>query len=111
MKKTTGISISKTSLTMNIFETRILTACAKPSDTGDRTVIWSSDNEDVASVSAGGAVYAKSSGFAEITARTKDGEFYQTCTIKVVNSYNPQICPQPPSHTRASKGIYPEIEE
>lgn len=54
-----------------------------PADATDKSVEWSSDNEDVATVDQSGTVTAKSDGTATITVTTKDQGKTASCTITV----------------------------
>ena len=63
----TGITVSPASLNMRTGDTQTLTATVSPSDSTE-TVVWSSDNESVATVDQSGNVTAVSSGSATITA-------------------------------------------
>ena len=78
-----GITLDRTTLTLQEGSSYTLTATITPSDATNKLVIWSSDNEDVATVS-NGRVMAKSSGTARITATTSDGEYTDTCQVTVV---------------------------
>ena len=78
-----GITLDRTTLTLQEGSSYTLTATITPSDATNKLVIWSSDNEDVATVS-NGRVMAKSSGTARITATTSDGEYTATCQVTVV---------------------------
>jgi len=68
----------------------------RPYTANDLTVIWTSSNTDVATVSAvpknpvKGEVLGKSAGTATITATTKDGGYMATCTIRVIDP-NPEM--------------------
>jgi len=78
-------------LDLAIGVTTILSADVRPYTANDLTVTWTSDNTDVATVSAvpkspvKGEVLGKSAGTAIITATTKDGGYMATCTITVIN--------------------------
>ena len=65
------VTISKTSANMFTHGTLKLTAQAKPWTLPDQSVVWTSSNEDVATVSANGTVTAHKPGFAVITAASK----------------------------------------
>ncbi len=83
----TGISLDMPSKTLKVGERFTLTATLTPSDATD-AVIWSSGNEDVATVVADasdrlkGVVTAKSVGSAVITVTC--GDFSATCTVTVI---------------------------
>ena len=81
----TGITLSKTELTMKVGDTDVtLTATIEPGDATDKTVVWSSSKESVATV-ADGVVHAVAGGIAIITATAKDGsDVKATCTVTVL---------------------------
>lgn len=79
-----GISLDRTTLTLQEGGSYTLTATIIPSDATNKLITWTSDNEDVATVSSEGRVTAKSSGTATITATTNDGEYTATCEVTVV---------------------------
>ena len=59
-----------------------LTSTITPIDASNQTILWSSSNPDVATVSAG-VVTALSDGETTITATTSDGDFTASCKITV----------------------------
>ena len=83
----TGITLNKTSASILEGNTVSLTATIAPSDATDKTVLWTSNNTDVATVS-GGKVTGISKGTATITAKTVNG---LTATAKITVSENPDI--------------------
>lgn len=78
----TGISLSTTSGALTEGDTVTLTATIEPSDATNQTILWSTSNKDVATVS-GGVVTAKAEGTATITATTVDGGFTATYELTV----------------------------
>ena len=82
-----GISLDRTTLTLQEGSSYTLTATITPSDATNKLITWTSDNEDVATV-ANGKITAKSSGTATITATTSDGEYTATCEVTVVAGGN-----------------------
>ena len=80
----TGVSLDKTSLSMAIGDTQTLYATVTPSNATDNTVIWSTSNSSVATVTSSGEVTAKAAGNATITAMA--GDKYATCTVTVKHS-------------------------
>ena len=77
----TGITLSQTSLSLEVGKTATLTATVQPSDATDKTVSWSSSNSAVATVSSSGVVTAVKEGSATITASA--GGKQATCTVTV----------------------------
>lgn len=82
----TGISLNKSSVSLNKGESQQLTATVLPSNAANKAVTWSSSNTSVAAVSSGGLVTAKTSGTAVITAKTADGSKTAACTVYVTES-------------------------
>ena len=76
----TSVSLDKTSLSMQVGETETLTATIKPDDATDKTVVWTSSDGAVASVS-NGKITALKSGKATITA--KSGTCSAECVVTV----------------------------
>ena len=66
------VIIDQEDFTMQVGDRAELTAKVLPEDATDKTVIWSSSNEDVATVDQSGKVTAVSKGRATITAAAKD---------------------------------------
>jgi len=78
----TNIIINKTNMTLNKGETETLIATIIPSNVTNKTIAWSSSNASVATV-ADGQVTAIGNGTATITAKTEEGSYMATCTVKV----------------------------
>ena len=76
-----SVSLNKNELALNKGQSETLTATVKPDDATDKTVTWSSSNENVAFVDAQGKVTAVSGGNATITA--KAGDKHATCAVTV----------------------------
>nr|WP_305119683.1 leucine-rich repeat protein [Ruminococcus sp. zg-924] len=85
----TGITLNRTSCSLNVGGSVLLSATVKPSNTTDKTVTWKSSNTSVATVS-NGMVTAKKVGTSTIAARTSNGKT-ATCVVTVVSSRTPQI--------------------
>lgn len=79
--KVTGITLNKTELTLTAGGKETLTATVKPDNATDKTVTWTSDKTDIATVSANGEVTAIAKGNATITATA--GEKSATCSLTV----------------------------
>ena len=78
-----GVTLDITDLTLVVGESKTLTATVKPSDATDKSVSWSSDKPDVATVDDSGKVEAKAAGEATVTVTTKDGGKTATCKVTV----------------------------
>lgn len=79
-----SIILNKNDLTMNIGDTEKLYATTYPSETTN-SLIWTSSNENVASVSSEGLVVAKEEGSTYITVKTSNN-ISATCRIEVINN-------------------------
>ena len=80
--KVTGISVSPTSLSLVEGESGDITATVSPSNADDKTVIWDSSDNSVATVS-NGKVTAVKAGSATVTAKSADGGFTASCAVTV----------------------------
>ena len=80
----TGIKLSKNSTQINVNKTEIIKATIEPSNASNKKVIWSSSNNNIASVSSSGKITAITSGQAIITAATEDGNYKSSITVNVV---------------------------
>ena len=79
----TGVTLNKTSLTLEAGQDETLTATVAPSNADNKDVSWSSSNPSVASVDQTGKVSAISAGTATITVTTADGNKTATCNVTV----------------------------
>ena len=80
----TGIKLNKTELKLVEGASETLVATVEPSDATDKTVTWTSDKPEVATVDANGKVTAVAEGEATITAQAGD----KTATCKVIVVHN-----------------------
>ena len=78
-----GVSLAVTELTLNIGESKKLTATVKPDNATDKTVTWTSANPAVAAVDENGKVTALSVGTTVVTA--KAGGVSAACTVTVAH--------------------------
>lgn len=79
----TGVSVSPTTASIQVGETRQLTGTISPSNASNKTIIWTSSNSNVATVNANGLVSGLAAGDATITARSQDGNFTASSEITV----------------------------
>jgi uncharacterized protein YjdB len=84
----TGVTLDKKSISLGIDNTDALTATVLPENASNKNVIWTSSNNDVATVS-NGLVKGVSSGTATITVMTIDGNFTDSCTVAVTSGTAP----------------------
>ena len=75
----TGVTLNKTKLTLEKNKTATLTATISPSNATNKTIIWTTSNSSVATVS-NGKITAIGPGTATITAKTNNGK---TASCKV----------------------------
>jgi len=82
-QEVTGISLSSSGQTLNVAGTLTLNPIITPSDASNKTVIWSSSNTAVATVSSSGVVTAIAPGVAGIWGKTAD-QGYSTYFVVTV---------------------------
>jgi len=78
----TGISLDKTSATINEGETLSLVKTITPANATNKNVTWASSNQSIATVNDSGIVTAKQPGTVTITVTTSNGKV-ATCKITV----------------------------
>ena len=81
----TGVTLNKSSISIVKDKTFKLEATVTPNDAADKSVTWSSSNENVATVDSNGVVSGVASGDATITVTTVDGGFTAQCSVSVSN--------------------------
>ena len=79
----TGVSLNKTSTSIEAGQTETLTATVAPSNAGNQNVNWISSNTSVATVDQSGKVTALAPGNTTITVTTEDGSKTATCAVTV----------------------------
>ena len=80
----TDVRLSRTALTLMTGDESTLTATISPDNATNKNIIWSSNDESIASVSDG-KVTAHTEGTAIITVTTEDGAKTASCTVTVTN--------------------------
>ena len=85
----TGVTLDKTTATLDVNGTEQLTATVLPANADDKTVSWSTSDATVATVSQTGLVTAVGAGTATITVTTNDGNKKATCTVTVTAPATP----------------------
>jgi surface protein len=79
----TGVRLNRSSLTLKRGDVSTLTAAVEPSYAENKSVIWSSSDESVASVDENGTITALKIGKTNITATTAEGGLTATCRLTV----------------------------
>ncbi len=78
----TGVSLNKSTLSLEAGENETLTATVNPSNAANKDVTWKSSDDKVATV-VNGKVTAVKAGSATITVTTEDGSKTATCKVTV----------------------------
>ncbi len=79
----TSVVLGNTELTLVEGEEEKLAVSVTPENATDKSVVWESGNESVATVSQEGLVTAVGEGKATITVKTNDGGFSASCEVTV----------------------------
>ncbi len=85
-KPVSGVAVSPESVEIKIGSKAVLAATVSPQDAGNKAVVFSSDNESVATVSQEGEITGVSAGTATVAVTTVDGNFKAYCSVKVLES-------------------------
>lgn len=98
-----GVTLDKQTMSLTVGSTGALTATIDPTDAANQNLTWTSDNEEVATVSDG-VVTAVAAGTANITVTTAEGSKTATCAVTVTrrsssSSSNPTYPITTPSKT------------
>ncbi|WP_233566816.1 Ig-like domain-containing protein [Cohnella endophytica] len=98
--RVTGVSLNNSAVNLTVGGVNYgLLPIFTPANATDKSVTWSSDKPDIASINSNGIVTAVSAGTAIITVTTVDGQKTATSTITVTNSNpgdgNPGPTPKP----------------
>ena len=81
----TGVTLSDSELTMNIGDTKELTATISPEDATNKDIAWHSEDSTVAEIE-NGKITAKKAGTTKITVTTVDGSYTAECIVTVKES-------------------------
>lgn len=100
----TGITLNQNTASVQAGSTVTLTATVKPDNATNKTVLWSSDDETVATVE-NGIVTGVSDGTASIGAMTADGGFSAVCNVTVAAASNYKNLFDKDTMTTANQGL------
>ena len=78
-----GVVLRVRSLSLNVGQTKHLTAFVSPTDAEDKSVEWASADEQVATVDTEGNVTGVGAGETDVTVTTVDGGFTASCHVTV----------------------------
>lgn len=81
--RVTKILMDETSISLGLYNSRQLTATVVPEDAWNKTLLWSSSNSNIVSVSREGIVTAKKPGKATITVTSQDTGKKASCKVSV----------------------------
>ena len=81
--KVESVVLNETELSININDTFMLEATVYPVEATDKTVSWSSDNENIATVDSQGNITPIAKGVVNITVTTTDGGHKDICIVTV----------------------------
>ena len=85
VKSVSGVTLDVENATLRVGEQTLqLNAVVSPEDASDKSLIWTSSDDAVASVSETGLVTPLASGQADITVTTVNGGFSAVCKVTVV---------------------------
>ena len=79
----TGLALSDAKVTLAVDEAKSVVATVSPANAKVQTILWSTDDESVATVSTNGRITGVAEGTATITAKTLDGGIVKTVTVTV----------------------------
>ena len=80
----TGVTLDRDTLSLELNANETLTASVLPENASNRTVLWTSDDTDVVTVTRQGEVTAVGYGSTDVTVTTASGGFAAKCRVTVV---------------------------
>ena len=82
-----SVSINNTPITVQINKSKKLTCTVLPSTATDKTVVWSGDNDSIATITSDGTITGNQLGTVNITVTTNDGNKTDTVSVEVVENH------------------------
>jgi len=89
--KVTGISLDKSSMTINVGDTETLIPTITPDNATSQNITWESSNNKVVKVDSNGKIQGLKAGNATIAAISKDGSKKARCSVTVRDIQIPTI--------------------
>ena len=86
--KAKGVEIYNSDVSLDAGETEQLIANVFPEEAADKSVVWHSENEAVATVDENGVVTGVAYGTTDIVVTTRDGGYTDRCSVSVNCSHN-----------------------
>lgn len=86
----TGVTLDKSTLSMQVGDSQKLTSTVRPSNATNQSVKWLASNDNI--TVSNGTVTAKSTGRAVVTVQTDDGGYTATCDVTIQKKV-PEIVP------------------
>ena len=83
IRSVTGIEINKKDLTIYTGEKETLICNVLPEDADERAVVWTSADNEIATVADDGTVTGVKAGATTVTVKSKDGDFTAQCEVTV----------------------------
>ena len=81
----TGVTLTEETETVTVGSKTLLTSVLEPINATNQNIIWSSNNDAIATVDEYGIVEGLEAGNTTITATTEDGNYQATCEVTVEN--------------------------
>ena len=91
MTKVTGIDLNISTLTLDINVSKQIKAYVRPTTAKNTNVIWSSSDNNIATVSTTGLVKGVNYGSCTITAITEEGNFKSICQVTIQKSIENEV--------------------
>ena len=82
-----SVSINNTPITVQINKSKKLTCTVLPSTATEKTVVWSGDNDSIATITSDGTITGNQLGTVNITVTTNDGNKTDTVSVEVVENH------------------------
>lgn len=94
-----GVTLNKESTSIEVGSTETLSSTVAPSTSTDKTVAYTSSNDEIATVNNQGLVTAVTAGTADITVTTQDGSKTAKCVVTVTEAEpEPDSEPEEPAN-------------